>query len=164
MSVGRHHQETTLRNRKPSESLEGNASSRWLPRAQQWLASAERLGGKAEEAHIARHGDCACLPDLWLPTRKGFSDWYAIETCGICGIRFYEAYENEASRVRRQADAEREGPLSGEWDAILTIAFLEAAPGDRPSDVVVCGCCWDTYSAPPAHVVQPSTVEGGAPA
>lgn len=118
-----------------------------LRRVQEWLASPDRLDGRAEAAHITRHGDCACLQDLWLPRRGGVSDIWALETCDVCGIRLYEAFENPDSRVRRQEDDVSAGPLPHVWAALLAYAFMQVPPGGEPPDnLVVCGCCWDTYA------------------
>lgn len=120
--------------------------SRALQRAREWLANPDRLGGAAEAQHMARHGDCLCLPDLWLPTRGGYSDWYAIERCDLCDIRLYEAFTNDCSRVRRQEDEEANGLLPQSWRGVRAFAFLQAPPGQEPGNLVVCGCCWDAYA------------------
>ena len=148
---------TSHANARPLES----APSAAYLRLQRWLANPARLGGEAEAAHIGRHGDCPCLEDLWLPTSGGYSDISGVERCDLCDIRFYEAY-GDSSRIRRQDVEEFYGPLSEAWAGILTFAFLQAPAGQEPWSLVVCGCCWDTYSSERART--PETTCRGAPA
>ena len=137
------------------------ASYAW-DRVQEWLTNPDRIGGSAEEAHIARHGDCACLPDLWLPNRRGYSDLCALESCSLCDIHFYYASENEDSCIRRQEDEEVNGVLSSEWDTILSLAFLKEGSRDWPPyGLVVCGCCWDMYSGSQGEVTRGGNVPIG---
>lgn len=131
--------------RGPASELESEPSAAYT-RVHSWLDNPARLGGKAEAAHINRHGDCPCLPNLWLPTNGGYSDLSGIERCDLCDIRFYEAC-GDSSRIRRQEVEEFDGPLSESWAGILTFAYLQAPLGQEPWSLVVCGCCWDTYAS-----------------